>query len=270
MLILNKLNKFANENGHLHSNFAALQLEVTCFPIRPPLVTSPPSPLKAHRLTRAAFLHCRAQQMVKLQFALRNRNLESLQANTNTLLVLQQRSLGRWNKKGTRNLWPLAQQQTTDSCSPKKILVPPKIVFSRVPPSYCESLCDLSGRFREKWVHNCQLRCPPEAQGLSARQRRAASSPRLLMLHKRNTGGQKKHESTPSIQALFDWLSKNFFLRSTDYPNSSMPLALQKNIFQEEMSIKLLLQPLIVALQLFEDLEWIRSALCCARWGVMH
>lgn len=41
-------------------------------------------------------------------------------------------------------------------------------------------------------MYNCQLRCPQEDQGLSARQRGADSSPTLLMLHKRNTEGQKK------------------------------------------------------------------------------
>lgn len=91
--------KVATSDCHLHCNFAAFDLKQTFLPFCPLLLASPPSPLKVHRLTQAAFVHCRAQQMVKLQSALRNTNLESLQANTNTLLVLQQRSLGGWKRK---------------------------------------------------------------------------------------------------------------------------------------------------------------------------
>lgn len=143
---------------------------------------------------------------------------------------------------------------------------------SRVPPSYCESLCDLSGRFRGRRVYNCQLRCPQEDRGLSARQRRPDSSPTLLMLHKRNTERQnknkkKKRGSTSSICTRFIiWLlifleitetSENVFSSQITFIPQSLWLC-REIVFYEEMSIKFLLQEFIVTLQLFEDLRRIR------------
>lgn len=131
MLLLNKWNrKLPQAIVTCAGTLPHLLLKLTFSPFSPLLLASPPSPLKAHRPTQAAFVHCRAQQMVKLQSALCNTNLESLQANTNTLLVLQQRSLGGWKRKKTKtklvtfspttNHWLLLQKKpcSTEDCFP--------------------------------------------------------------------------------------------------------------------------------------------------------
>lgn len=62
-----------------------------------------------------------------------------------------------------RDLWPLPRHQT--HVWEKKDCVPPCIVFSHVPSSYCESQFDLSERVSGKWADHCQLLYPEGGWG---------------------------------------------------------------------------------------------------------
>lgn len=60
--------------------------------------------------------------------------------------------------------------------------VPRCIVFSHVPPSYCESQYDLSDRVRGKWADHCQLLYPGAGEDPRACQRTSPRRWRLLSM----------------------------------------------------------------------------------------